>query len=346
MRRCLSVLLLSLAGLPALAADVCPLARMQTGAADVATRIVAHACEEHQLWHRPFIDEDGRLAGSTVREAETALLANGEQAWRRVAGYWRDSGLLPRAAGRPGAQDCAYAGIHAHPSAGCRSFIVDVPWSAAFVSWVMRRAGVPGFAAAPGHVEYVRDAWHRPGASAYAAADPLAARPAPGDLLCFVRSPLRILGFDGLAALLAGSDDTVAMHCDIVVATDPDGDGLAYLVGGNVLDGVTMRLLRLAPGGRFASLPLRTLDEPACSPDQRAACDANRQDWAVLMRLRPAQELAQLAPPPPLPAGPALVPAPSGTPAGQPARRPCCYECRPGDGLPPCEGAGPSDGRR
>src|SRR3546814_3525560 len=49
--------------------------------------------------------------------------------------------------------------------------------------------------------------------------------------------------------------------------SNPDNDGIAYLVGGNVLDGVTMRLLRLTPGGQFADLPMRSPGAPACSPD-------------------------------------------------------------------------------
>src|SRR3546814_20577412 len=86
------------------------------------------------------------------------------------------------------------------------------------------------------------------------------------------------------------------MHCDIVVAANPDNDGIAYLVGGNVLDGVTMRLLRLTPGGQFADLPMRSPGAPACSPDAPSACNARRQDWAVLLHLKPPHHLALLPP--------------------------------------------------
>ena len=55
---------------PAAAADPCPLLRAQVDASDVSTRIAAAACEEHQLWYRPYIDRDGHYAGSKVREAE------------------------------------------------------------------------------------------------------------------------------------------------------------------------------------------------------------------------------------------------------------------------------------
>src|SRR3546814_4080119 len=64
----------------------------------------------------------------------------------------------------------------------------------------------------------------------------------------------------------SSNESGLGMHCDIVVAANPDSDGIAYLVGGNVLDGVTMRLLRLTPGGQFADLPMRSPGAPACSP--------------------------------------------------------------------------------
>ena len=314
----------------AVAADVCPLLRAQTGSQLVSTRIAAVACEEHQLWYRPFIDLDGRMAGSRVREAETGLLANGEPAWRRVVDYWRDSGMLGQASMRPGASDCAYAGMNQYASPACRAFVVDTPWSAAFVSYVMRRAQVPGFNGSPSHVSYVRDAYRDPTRNAYQIANPASARPAQGDLLCYVRVPSRIYGFGELAGMLSTSDSGLNMHCDIVVAVNPGNDGIAYSIGGNVLDGVTMRLLKLTPGGQFADLPMRMLSDPECSPDAPRACNASRQDWAVLLQLKPAQQLAQLAPP--LPLAPSMTPQPMT----QPSQQQCCVNCLVGSGIPRC----------
>ena len=155
MHACLAALLLAawfLSGLPARAADPCPLLRAQTGAVDFATRVAAIACDEHQLWYRPFIDADGRVGGSSVREAEVSQLANGEQAWRRVAGYWRGSGLLAAVAHRSGAAECEYAGMGDAALPACRTFLIDTPWSAAFVSWVMQQAGLPGFGGSSSHL--------------------------------------------------------------------------------------------------------------------------------------------------------------------------------------------------
>lgn len=313
------------------AADPCPLLRAQTGAADLATRVAAIACDEHQLWYRPFIDADGRVGGSSVREAEVSQLANGEQAWRRVAGYWRGSGLLAAVAHRSGAAECEYAGMGDTALPACRTFLIDTPWSAAFVSWVVRQAGVPGFNVSASHVSYVRDAYRQPEANAYRVVAPEAARPARGDLLCYARSADRTFGFAGLAQLLAASDEGLGMHCDIVVDAQPHR-GLAWLVGGNVFDGVTMRMLPLTPGGQFRDLPVRQPADLPCSPDHPAQCNANRQDWTVLLQLRPGEALAALVPPPPpTPAAPArALPAgfpvqPAGTPAG------CCVYCVAGD---------------
>ena len=313
---------------PAHAADACPVLRAQKGSPDIATRIAAYACDENQLWYRPFLDVDGRLAGMRVHEAETSALADGVQAWRRVAMYWNDSGLLSQAYGRAGASECAYAAASQYPSPSCRAFIVDTPWSAAFVSWVMRRAGLPGFTGSPSHVNYVREAYRNPDGNAYQVQDPRSGRPERGDMLCYVRVPSRTYGFADLAAMLSmATNDGLNMHCDIVVGANQNNDRLAYLVGGNVQQGVTMRLLRLAPNGYFADLPSRSYSGPECSPDLPAACNANRQDWAVLLKLRPASDLARLPPP--------YVPPPSSILPGAP-RMQCCVNCVVGSGIPRC----------
>jgi hypothetical protein len=308
----LSLALLALSA-PAIAADPCPLLRHQKNTPDVATRIAAWACEANQNWYAPFIDADGKVNGVSTYEAEASALANSVEAWQQVAIYWNDSGLLPQAYGRPGASECAYANASRYPSPSCRAFVIDTPWSAAFVSWVMRRAGVPGFNGSPSHVNYVRDAYRNPTRSAYQISDPRASKPAPGDLLCYVRVPSRIYGFGDLATLLSSANgEGLNMHCDIVVGTRPGN--LAYLVGGNVAQAVTLRMLRLAPNGYFSDLPMRTMSDLPCAPDIPAGCNANRQDWAVLLKLRPAAQLATLPPP--------YVPPPSQVlPRAPPGRR-------------------------
>jgi hypothetical protein len=78
------------------------------------------------------------------------------------------------------------------------------------------------------------------------------------------------------------------MHCDIVVATEPGQ--MAWLVGGNVQQAVTLRMLRLDAQGRFADLPHRGASDPRCSPDTPTQCNLNRQDWVALLKLSPPSE--------------------------------------------------------
>lgn len=307
------------------AADTCPTLRHQTAAEDLATRIAAVACNEHALWYRPFIDRNGRMASSTVVEAEASLLDDGATpAWRRVASYWQESGLLPQMAGFPGADACGHAG-EGVAALACRAFVVDNPWSAAFVSWVMRKAALPGFRASASHIDYVRDAYLRPQDNAYDYLDPATAAPAAGDLLCYVRVG-SVYGYAGLRAVAARSGTGLNMHCDVVVAANPDNDATAYLVGGNVQQGVTLRMLALNRNGLLWGLPQRSEGQPPCAPDNESGCNFNRQDWAVLLKLKPAPQLARLPPPPaPAPALPALPAAPS-----------CCVNCVVGGGIPRC----------
>ena len=275
-----------------------------------ASRIAAIACAENALWYAPFIDAQGRLASMTVAEGERLRLQDGSTpAWQRVAGYWKGSGLLSQMAGFPGAADCSFISGDFAQNAACRAFLTDTPWSAAFVSFVMNRAGVPGFVSSASHLDYVRDAYRSPQTSPYALYDPDTASPAAGDLMCFARGRDAI-GAQGLRDFLAsGSGDGINMHCDIVVAASPGGDGKLYLVGGNVLQGVTLRVLPLNRNGLVWSLPRRIGAPRDCQPVNEAPCSFNRQDWVALMKLKPL----------PAPSGPAPL-----LPSSQPA---CCTAC-------------------
>lgn len=287
---------LSLVSVAATAADICPTARQQQFSADTATRIAAVACNEHHLWYRPFIDSEGRIASFTVSEGEGSRLDDGAtEAWRRVATYWRESGLLWQMTGFPGASDCgSAAGGGGYMTSSCRAFVIDNPWSAAFVSYVLTKANVPAFRAAASHFDYVRDAYLNPERGAFQFLDPATARPGAGDLLCYVRIPSRAYGYAGLKAAIDSGAAGLNMHCDVVVAANPANDGMAYLVGGNVQQGVTMRLLPVNRSGLLWALPLRLGVQPLCTPDTVASCNFNRQDWSALLKLKSPAVLAQL----------------------------------------------------
>lgn len=309
------------------AADVCPLLRSQQSSADPATRVAAVACNEYMIWYRPFIDRNGRLASSTVMESEATLLGDSvSPAWRRVAGYWQESGLLRQMGGFAGASDCTYAAGGSGNSPGCRTFIIDNAWSATFISWVMARAALPGFRGSASHIDYVRAAYQRADTNAYQYLDPVHARPATGDLLCYVRGAQGALGYAGLLGVVERGGG-LNMHCEIVVAANPGNDSTAYLVGGNVQQGVTMRLLPLNRNGEFWSLPQRVDGGSPCSPDNAEACNFNRQDWAVLLKLKSPAALAQL---------PGAAPPATSIMPRAPSAPTCCINCVVGSGVPRC----------
>ena len=102
-----------------------------TGAAPVPAdtlgeRIATMACQESLLWYEPFINAQGHLASMSMTEAEAGVLADGATpAWKRVAEYWRGSGLLWEMNAFPGAGTCARAGSLAYPAPDCRAFVID-----------------------------------------------------------------------------------------------------------------------------------------------------------------------------------------------------------------------------
>lgn len=299
---------LLLPALPTMALEVCDIPP-RYGVGETAKAIVRAACGEHRLWYRPFIDRDGRIASLAITEAESGNLAdNGVIAWQRVAGYWRESGTLSSMAALPGAQSCLAQPGERTTDNDCRAFLIDNPWSAAFISWVMTRAGVPGFVRSPRHIDYIRAA-RRGGDAArpYRLADPMQEKPAPGDLLCFLRDRSRPVSHGGLVqALDTGGADRWKSHCEVAVAANVGGDQTLYLIGGNVANAVVMRKLPLDRTGRLAAPPPQDAGtqpspvEAGCSPGREEECDFNRQDWAALLKL-----VEMVPPQPPLPVEPA-----------------------------------------
>ncbi len=262
-----------------------PLSPGRDWAADVplAERIATVARQEHALWYAPFIDADGRLSGLPAAEAEARRLADGRRAWAKVADYWQQGGTLAMIVPRhPPAASCAEARRDAVAAAICRSFIVDVPWSAAFVSYVMAEAGVPQFAPTPSHIDYIRAAFREQGP--YRLRDPQHSVPAVGDLLCYLREQPQIAAYAGLQRHLAQDGDWLPSHCDVVVALYPHE---VWLVGGNIAHTVALRKLRRQADGRL-QLPYPEAQDGRCAPDNEAACHLNRQNWVALLQLQPA----------------------------------------------------------
>ena len=294
-----AAVLLYVASSAAYAGEVCFFSVDEMEKNPAGTRIAKVACEEHALWRKPFINAQGRIVRLGPMEAERDELADGATAWRRVLWYWRESGLLDANAkkereritekgdeGRNGASDCADETQDWGQKAACRAFLIDVPWSAAFVSYTMKRAGITDFTMSSSHFFYLRAAARKPDVGPYRLTDPSIEKPEVGDLVCYVREEDRVYGHAEFTRYLQGSGDKVDSHCDIVVAANLDSDSKLYAIGGNVIQGVTMRKLNLNAQGRL-SLPMRRDGDAgrAFDPRNESTENMNRKDWVALLKL-------------------------------------------------------------
>lgn len=134
-------------------------------------------------------------------------------------------------------------------------------WSAAFVSYVMCKAGLTNaqFVRAEAHRDYIQAAINARETAdktyLYHAYDVGEALPSPGDIICAARD-------DGAATINSLADFKASphagYHCDIVVGYDTDvakkAPGYVYAIGGNVLNAVTMTETPVGSGMRLKPL--------------------------------------------------------------------------------------------
>lgn len=129
-----------------------------------------------------------------------------------------------------------------------------VPWSAAFISYLMKTAGIGAdrFAASELHWDYIKRIHDAPDPDGFRALDAAIEAPAVGDLICAPRgrTAQRITSF----AQLADWESRGAYHCDLVV--EIAGRRLGA-IGGNVFDGVIWTSVRLLDGGLLEPAPAR-----------------------------------------------------------------------------------------
>lgn len=119
-----------------------------------------------------------------------------------------------------------------------------IPWSAAFISWVMRQAGASSsFRYSGGHATYIAAARqnrlsrnHNP-IKAFRTSE---IAPRPGDLVCKRRA--------GSGATYDNVRPGMATHCDVVVAIRP---GAITTIGGNVNNSVSARTVHTDARGRI-----------------------------------------------------------------------------------------------
>jgi hypothetical protein len=197
--------------------------------------------------------------------------------------------------------------------AAVRAAVVDTSWSAAFVSYVVREAGVApeAFRVANAHRVYIYDAFATSAAEVAKQADnriyracPLTTtRPRPGDLICQQREST-LAGEteqavrERIRAELAGSGDARSVrrtHCEVVAHVDARARKV-YTIGGNVNQAVSARKLNLRRGLKFAAVQNSpcggaaqwTLPqgEGAHASGKATKCSLNDRKWFVLLQLR------------------------------------------------------------
>jgi hypothetical protein len=195
-------------------------------------RMLRIVLAEWEDWGRVELDP-GRRPPSTGAESDPANFP-------RILAYWR---ALPDDEGAVARNRPLYAAALAQASGteapGGGALWQEPYWSAAFISYVMRAAGVDAreFPPAASHATYVdaliADAARFPATAPFLPHAPHAYAPRPGDLLCADRSRAPITDW---RQRLAETGRFRPMHCDIVVAVGP---GAVEAIGGNVLDTVT-----------------------------------------------------------------------------------------------------------
>jgi hypothetical protein len=120
----------------------------------------------------------------------------------------------------------------------------DQPWSAAFISFVVRRAGYEGFMFSPAHARYIRDAKAKRLAGVANAPFWLFRlgehRPQLGDLICAHRQGG--VSFDSLPA------GGFLSHCDVVVEVR-EQEREVRVLGGNVAQSVSLSMFALDADG-------------------------------------------------------------------------------------------------
>ena len=294
-----------------------------------ALALGAAARTEHHAFGSQTLDDEGRLISSGNSEGEDVHSRGGSPApWQRVLGYWQavdpQDGRLPslvrfgalRPADRQLLRQALNQATAAHlqglgvgPDQGLESSelravetaldrvaVIDTPWSAAFISWLARQAGLGAgeFVFSEAHVDYAGAAWQagadeaagRPTRYAMRACDITRTPPRVGDLVCQTRGAEAGLdSFEKIGEVLATrptGGGALPMHCDAVVSVDATG---FEAIGGNVLQSVTRRRFDFAPG--------TTLLDPSylasgCTVGAPGCIDRHmsREPWSLLLQWR------------------------------------------------------------
>jgi hypothetical protein len=317
-------------------------------ASETAKRIAKAAIDEFTRFDGHAVDQTGRMFHFGHTEAEQGEEHSGNRptrfgdlAWWQVMKYWHalygdDIGDKLEALGYEDASNTADADKDAGlirddvgpllravdgitdpkqreilREAILRAVVIDTPWSAAFVSYVVKQAGVPAnaFQFANAHRVYIYDAFAASAGEANNAAPdklyracPLSTRPRAGDLLCFQREPeLRDASDAAVRERIrselggpAAARTVRRTHCDVVAQVDA-GARKVYAVGGNIYQSITVNKLNLRDDMTFSVSQKGDCGGPgrwtlSGSSKERARltenCSLNDKKWFVLLQMR------------------------------------------------------------
>ncbi len=317
-------------------------------ASELGRRIAQTAIDEFTQFGGHRIDSNGRLFHFGVTEAEHEADDGGDRpaslgrlGWWQVMKYWRSlfgsesadkieaRGYLDASTGTQDTQETSVlrtsagrllraADAETDPvereilrEAALRAAIIDTPWSAAFISYVIKQSGVApsAFKFSNAHRAYIYDAFaasaaeltNEAGERIYRACPLGTTRPRPGDLICHQREPSLADASDEtvrerIRTELAGGTDARSVrrtHCDVVASIDAPARKM-YVIGGNVSEAVTAKKLNLRRDLKFSAVQKGhcgaghwTLPETAGrGPRAPAKCSLNDRKWFVLMQLR------------------------------------------------------------
>jgi hypothetical protein len=317
---------------------------------DTARRIAQTAIDEFKQFDGHEIDASGRLFHFGLTEAEheeddgggKPQATLGLAGWQQVTKYWRalyDSApwdklevrgyrdastftsdphaamLLRTTAARllqaaDNEQDPAQREILRE--AAIRAAMIDTPWSAAFISYVIRQSGVAAntFQFSNAHRAYIYDAFaasveelaKQAGDHLYRACPITTTKPRLGDLICEQREPALADASDKdvrerLRQEIEGKGATRTLrraHCEVVARVDAKARRM-YTIGGNVAQSITARQLNLrrnlkfpaAQKGHCGGSNRWALELPSATrPRQPSKCSLNDKKWFVLLQIR------------------------------------------------------------
>lgn len=226
--------------------------------ASARERLVRIALAEWEEWGRQFTDHTGTVAGAPAQPPRTE---EEDEAFPALLAYWA---AVP---GREAILARNRARLRVLQGGGTPDAPpwTDVPWSAAFLSFLLRAAGYDPTDAPSTEAHWVlvdhliaRDA-RFPGRAPFAPHAPSARPPRPGDLLCATRDAARGR-YAGPQDRAAETGRPVPMHCDVVVGVR---EGVVEAVGGNLGDAVRLILLPTNREGRLTPAAAEAPPPPA-----------------------------------------------------------------------------------